>query len=600
MLKDDLAILNHPLDTGMLLRKSRGLRRKLRTVAGLEPIRVAVLGGSTTAEVIKFIDVFLLSNGFDPEFYESGYNRFFEDAMFDNEALDSFDPQFIYIHTSSVNIHSWPDPFDSEETVSALVESTYEKYESVWKSLKHKYNATIIQNNFESPFSRPLGNYDATIATGRTQFVNRLNAMFADYARQDESLILHDLHYQASWFGLEHWYDKKQWYAYKYAMNLDVFPLIGESVSAQIRAVLGKSKKCLVCDLDNTLWGGVVGDDGVDGIRIGNETPEAEAYREIQEYVRDLKARGVILAVCSKNEKDNAESGFSHPDSVLNATDFSSFKANWQSKDRNIGAVAEEINIGKDALVFMDDNPVERKLVADNQPEVCVPTIGDDPSRYIELIDKSGYFEITSLNNDDQNRSVMYSQNKQREEQQSIFSDYSEFLVSLEMKAEIAPFSAMYLPRISQLTNKTNQYNLTTKRMSEQELTLYSESSEYTTLYGRLADIYGDNGLVSVVLAHQKNRTLHVDLWLMSCRVIKRDFEWAMFFALKKDAIKRGCDEIIGYFIPTKKNKLVSKHYEILGFSCIKQNGDGSSVWCLSLLDDVPAPSIAIEITNEM
>lgn len=590
-------MVEYPLDVGFLLRKNRKIRRALRENTGLTPVKIAVLGGSTTAEIVKFIDLFLLQNGFNPDFYESEFNQFFEEAVFDNSALDHFAPQFIYVHTSSMNITQWPDVFASEEEVSLLVEQTYQRFEHVWQSLATKYEgATIIQNNFEAPFTRPLGNHDATAHSGKSVFVARLNEKFAEYARSNRSMMVHDIHYQAAWFGLERWYDRRQWHAYKYAMSADAFPQLGRSIAAQMNAVLGQSKKCLVCDLDNTLWGGVIGDDGVEGIKLGHETPQGEAFSEMQSYVRSLKQRGILLAISSKNDEHNAKAGLAHPDSQLTTVDFTQIRANWQSKDTNLKSIAADINIGLDSLVFIDDNPVERQLVSEQLLCVAVPNIGDDISQYVSVLDKAGYFEITSLNEEDANRGQMYLQNNQREQQQNQFADYRQFLHSLEMKAEIGPFTGVYVSRIAQLTNKTNQFNLTTRRYSEQEISGFSESKQHITLYGRLSDRYGDNGLVSVIVGHKVDQTLHIDLWLMSCRVIKREFEQAMFTALKKSAVEAGCKKIIGTYIPSKKNGLVAEHYPSLGFSFMQQHEDGSMAWQLELTNSLEHQEIPIKI----
>ncbi|MCG7499640.1 HAD-IIIC family phosphatase [Vibrio sp. Of7-15] len=587
----------YPLDVGHLQRKNRKMRRTLRENETLTPVKVAVLGGSTTAEMVKFIDLFLLQQGFNPEFYQSEFNQFFEEAVFENSDLAQFSPQFIYVHTSSMNITKWPDAFASEEEVSLLVEQTYQHFEQVWQSLAAKFEgATIIQNNFEAPFSRPLGNFDATAYSGKSVFVSRLNDKFAQYARNNRAMMVHDIHYQAAWFGLERWYDRRQWHAYKYAMSTDAFPLLGRSVAAQINAVLGRSKKCLVCDLDNTLWGGVVGDDGVDGLKLGHETPQAAAFSEMQQYVHSLKQRGVLLAISSKNDIHNAKLGLAHPDSQLAVSDFTQICANWQCKDTHLKSIAADINIGLDSLVFIDDNPAERQLVSEQLPSVSVPNIGHDISQYISVLDKAGYFEITSLNKEDATRGQMYLQNNQRAQQQAQFSDYRQFLYSLEMKADIGPFEGVYLSRIAQLTNKTNQFNLTTQRYTEQEISALSESDQHVTLYGRLSDCYGDNGLVSVIVGRIVGKALHVELWLMSCRVIKREFELAMFTALKTFAVKADCEEIIGTYIPTTKNALVAEHYPSLGFDFVQQHDNGHTIWKLALTNSPQHQEIPITI----
>jgi FkbH-like protein len=337
-----------------------------------------------------------------------------------------------------------------------------------------------------------------------------------------------------------------------------------------------------VLDLDNTCWGGVIGDDGLDGIQIGTETAVAEAYTAFQQYAKDLKDRGITLAVCSKNDFANAKEGFSHPDSILKFEDFTSFKANWDPKSHNIVDIAKEINIGIDALVFIDDNPVEREIVSSQVPHVSVPDIGDDITQYIDYIDKSGYFEPIALLEDDTMRNKYYEDNKKRLEEETQFQSYDEFLESLDMSGEIKAFSPVYLDRITQLTNKTNQFNLTTKRYTFAEIEEMSNSDKYITLYGKLSDKFGDNGLISIVIGELKERTCHIDLWLMSCRVLKRGMEEAMLDSLVSECQKSNIKTILGYYYKTKKNSMVLDLFEKFGFELKEQNGD-DSVWELNI-----------------
>jgi len=287
----------------------------------------------------------------------------------------------------------------------------------------------------------------------------------------------------------------------------------------------------------------------------------------------------VLLAVCSKNDVENAREGFSHPDTVLRLEDFSAFKANWNPKPDNIREIAAELNIGLDSLVFVDDNPAERAIVASQLPEVAVPDVGSDVSLFAEAIEREAYFEPAAIVQDDLDRAAFYTANVQRDNHASAFASYAEFLESLEMTAEIGPFAPVYLGRIAQLINKTNQFNLTTRRYTAAEVEAAATDSASVTLYGRLADKFGDNGLVSVVIGTQRGSALDIDLWLMSCRVLKREMEWAMFDALVEECHKRGVGEIHGIYIPSKKNGMVAEHYGVLGFRRVQSEPDGRTLW---------------------
>jgi FkbH-like protein len=295
---------------------------------------------------------------------------------------------------------------------------------------------------------------------------------------------------------------------------------------------------------------------------------------DFQRYVKDLQRRGVILAVCSKNDIENAREGFSHPDSILKLEDFAVFKANWNPKPDNIREIAAELNIGLDSMVFLDDNPAERSLVANQLPDVAVPEIGSDVSRFADALEQERYFEVHKVVQDDLNRSAFYSSNADRSAYQTGFRDYGEFLASLEMSAEIAPFSPVYLERITQLINKTNQFNLTTRRYTSAEVELISRDPTCITLYGRLADRFGDNGLVSVLIARVSGEIAEVDLWLMSCRVLNREMEFAIFDTLVEHCQARGVRHIRGVFIPSKKNGMVAGHYPALGFLPLPESSE--------------------------
>lgn len=576
-------VFRYPFDANYLLRKKRSIRRELLLAPNLMEKRVAILGGSTTSEIKDMLELFLLHDGIKPVFYESEYNRYYEEILFAGDKLQEFSPEIIYIHTSNVNISRYPALKQTAAEIQELIVAEIGRFKDLWDRIAIDYACPVIQNNFELPQERSLGNLDAYDPRGRTHFINELNRHFSEQARVRGNLYLNDINYLSSWIGLERWYDKQTWHANKYAMSFDAIPPLAHNLTTIVRAIFGMSKKCLVLDLDNTLWGGVIGEEGLNGIQIGSGNAEAEAYSDFQSYLKGLKERGVLLAVCSKNEESNAREGFSHPDSVLTLDDFSDFRANWEPKHENLREIAKNLNIGIDSLVFADDNPVEREIVRVHEPAVAVPEMGSAVESFIRVIDRSGFFETVSLSNDDLQRHAFYADNAVRMDSQSRFDNYNDFLVSLEMFAEIKPIAPIYLDRVAQLSNKTNQFNLTTRRYSFAELCAICEDARYLTLYGRLQDKFGDNGLVSVMIGLIQGNELHVDLWLMSCRVLKRGMELAMLDCLVLSAKKKNVQFIVGHYVPTQKNKMVGGLFDELGFKNTTCEKDGSSSWVLDI-----------------
>lgn len=584
-------MLDFPLDSNAIIRKRKLIKKELLLTRPVQKIRVAVLGGSTTSEIVNIMELFLIKRGFSPDFYESEYNKYFEDAVFTNARLAAFKPDIIYIHTTQKNIHNYPSYDSNAEQVDQLLQSEVAKFQSIWESLQ-KYNCPIIQNNFDFQLSRSLGNLDSYDIHGKTYFLTRLNLEFARQAQENKSLYINDINHLSAVIGLETWFDQKLWHIAKYALSFDAIPHLANNLANIIGAIFGKSKKCLVVDLDNTCWGGVIGDDGINGISLGNETASGEAFMDFQKYVKELSERGIILAVCSKNDYETAKEGFTHSDSVLKFSDFASFKANWEPKSENIKDIVKEINIGFDAIVFIDDNAAERNIVSSNIPGVIVPDVGDNILDFKHHIDRNGFFEAISFSIDDLNRNIYYTDNNNRVAQQSQFENYYDFLVSLKMKAEIQSFSSQYIERITQLINKTNQFNLTTKRYTTAEVEFFSNSSKHITLYGKLSDKFGDNGLVSVIIGEIKEMIYHIDLWIMSCRVLKREMEYVMLEMLVTECWNKNVTEIIGYYERTSKNDMVSRFYEQLGFEEVSHEDKGRSEWRLLLKDfvkkDVP------------
>ena len=582
---DVLKEMHFPIVPATILRKRHALKRVLLAQANLLPTRIAILGGSTTSELTAMLELFLLFHGIRPSFWESGYNRYSEDALLENPALAAFQPDVVFLHTTWRNVSEFPNLLEPAAEVEQRVRREAARFEALWDRLHERYGAMIVQNNFDLPPLRPLGNLEAFEPSSHTDFLTRLNVEFSAYARTHPHFLINDIHYLCAQVGLAGWHGGTYWYNFHMAVSPTATVALAQNAAALIKSFYGKSKKCLVLDLDHTLWGGVIGDDGIHNLILGADHPVGEAYLDFQRYVKSLRQRGVLLAVCSKNDVANAREGFTHPDSVLKLKDFSAFHASWDPKPHAMRAIAAELNIGLDSLVFVDDNPAERALMRDQLPEVATPEVGSDVARFAEILEAEHYFDVHRIVQDDLSRSAYYDTNAKRSAHQAAFADYGEFLASLAMTAEIAPFTSIYVERITQLINKTNQFNLTTRRYTSAEVESIASDPAYVTLYGRLADKFGDNGLVSVIIGCTVGAALELDLWIMSCRVLNREMELAMFDALVEQCQARGIRNIVGVYIPSKKNAMVADLYLRLGFLHDHEDSQGAQWWRF----DVPA-----------
>ena len=534
--------IDYPFDGNEILKKKKALRRQLIEQNGLLEKRVAILSGATIGDIKDVLELFLLNFGIKPQFYIGNYGRFYEDILFENQELTDFKPDIVYIHTSTRNL--------SDDAI-------LEKLKTVWAKIKETFSCPIIQNNFELP-------YYGFEADGRK--INGLNIEIADYAKENKDFYVNDIQRLSACFGLENWFNEQDYFLYKYAFSVKAIPLFCHNVSKIIKSIYGKNQKCLVLDLDNTLWGGIVGDTGVMNIELGMETALGEAYMAFQKYIKTLYDKGIILAVCSKNDERIAKEAFSNPNMVLRLEDIAVFCANWNSKAENILHIANRLNILPESMVFIDDNPAERELVRRALPEVKVPEV-QEVTDFIRSIEGAGYFDIAHISADDAKRNKYYMADAQRDEMKKNFIDYGDYLSSLQMSSEIRPFVPEHLDRITQLINKTNQFNLTTKRYTFGEIEKISTDSHYVTLFATLDDKFGANGIVSVLIGEVVEKALHIRLWVMSCRVFKRDLELAIFDYLAEICMSRGLEKLIGYYFKTEKNGFVSNLLDDLGFN---------------------------------
>ena len=578
MADDSADILRFPFDGPLLLRKQRKLRRALAAEGGKVGKRIAVLGGSTTEKAVDLMDLFLLSEGIQAQFYQCDYARFWEEAVFDNPELLAFNPDLIIVHTTVRNLSvvgSWtPD----QAVLDDMLEHDRARFKQVWDSLTSRYACPIIQNNFERPPYRMLGSSDVCDPRGISSYVLRMNEFLYDYVRENSRVYVHDIDYLSARVGLSRWHDQDSWFLYKSAFAMSLTADYAYSVTRIVKALFGKNKKAVVLDLDNTLWSGVVGDDGPEGIVMGSETALGERHRALQEYLRHFPEIGVILAVNSKNDEENALAGLQHEDCLLPPSSFAAIAANWNPKSENMKLLADVLSLGMDSFVFVDDNPAEREIVSMSAPGVTSIDF-EDVGQVARLIDDGGYFEVVSLTDDDAKRAEMYRANAARTQFQASYDDYGAYLDAMEMKCEVNGFDSRYIARIAQLTNKTNQFNLTTLRCTEDDINRFSMNEAAICLSFKLKDKFGDNGLISVVLAECEGDVAHIRLWLMSCRVLKRGVEDFAFNELAQRAIEKNVSKLRGYYYPTKKNGMVKELYPSLGFTCVEADDEGNSVW---------------------
>ncbi len=588
------------MDAELILRKRKALLRNLLASEGLTPVKIAVVGSSTTQEYLDLLEVLLLADRLQPTYHQGDYNRFYEESVVDPRDLISFGPDVVILPTCASAIRSFPPLGATEEVFQQCIEAEAQRFRQVWDSIEQHTTALILQNNFEPPATQVLGGLEGVSPGGRLRFCRCLNEAFAQEALKRKRLVIMDQAGVYETLGRDRFLDPRRWFRYKILTTPEGSLELARVTAGIFRAIYGRSRKCLALDLDNTLWGGIIGDDGPERIQIGRETPQAEAYTAFQEYCLRLHDRGIILAVCSKNEESIARKGFEHPDSVLKLSHFAAFKANWEPKHENLIAIARKLNIGLDSLVFVDDNPAERHIVSAQLPSVAVPDMGTDVEEFIRIIERHRYFEVLSLVAEDLARAGQYGDNTKRTEAASRFKDYGEYLLSLEMRAEISGWKEVYLDRITQLCNKTNQFNLTTRRYTPAEIQAIHSDQSYITLYGKLSDTFGDNGLISLVFGCRQDARFTIETWLMSCRVLKRDMEMAMLDSLVARCQASGVREIFGDYYPTEKNGLVSDLYEKLGFTCLHRDEGGASSWRLSLEEPYePRNRYIKEITHD-
>jgi FkbH-like protein len=539
-------------------------------VSGLRPLRIALLSSHTVDHLVPAIRVAGLQRRLALSVHVAPYGMYRQALLMDDAELASFAPQLIVLALDARDAPLQLPLEASQADADAAVADRVDELRLLWRRARERYAAQVVQQTIV-PADPPLfGSFEALVPASPYALIDRLNAAIRAAAREDGVLLM-DLAWEAArgsyGDGLA---EPVRWHQAKQLVSPNLAPLYGDQLARIAAASAGLSRKCLVLDLDNTLWGGVVGDDGVDGIHLGQGSPSGEAFLTFQRYAAQLARRGIILAVCSKNDLSVAEAAFNHPEMALKRSDIAAFVANWEDKAGNLRRIASMLDIGLDSLVFVDDNPAERDIVRRELPEVAVPELPDDVADYPARVAAAGYFEAVSFTSDDATRGRNYALNAERKAALSQATDMEGYLRGLEMVLTATPIGAAELARSTQLINKTNQFNLTTRRYSEAEVERIASDPAAVALAIRLADKFGDNGLISVVLARPDaavaSDELLIDSWLMSCRVLGRQVEDAVLEVLANAATAAGYRALIGEYRPTERNGMVAEHYPRLGF----------------------------------
>jgi len=550
---------------------SRAIRRCRAAVADLSPLsgfRLGVLASTTFDLVIDCIPAAAARHGVSVEIVSAPYDQVMQQALDPTSDINR-------AHLDAVLVaidHRWLNLDHADLASGGLerVQSALAKLQAVVQNLRSHGNAAAILQTVPAPPQTLFGSYDRRVPGSVRTMVDDINRGIVALADDTGSYVL-DAAALAERIGTDLWFDPVHWVSYKLPFSAECFPVYADMLGRLLGAIRGKARKCLVLDLDNTVWGGVIGDDGLEGIVVGQGSPRGEAFLSVQQCALELRQRGVILAVSSKNDDAVARRPFrEHPDVLLREDHFAVFQANWIDKPANLEAIAKALNIGVDALVVLDDNPAERAQIRAALPMVAVPELPNDPSRYAWYLMAAGYFEAVAYSTEDAARADSYQADARRTEVMATTRDLGDYLKSLEMKIRFAPFDAKSRQRITQLINKTNQFNLTTRRYTEADVAAMEVDDAVFTLQVRLEDKFGDLGMIGVVICRAAGDTWEIDTWLMSCRVLGRRVEETVLAHLIPAAREHGITWLLGTYLPTAKNALVSDHYAKLGFTPIE------------------------------
>ena len=534
--------------------------------SSLRTIKLAVLGDTATQFLTQALKGLGYDNGFNLEIWEADFNQI-ERQVYDlSSDLYEFKPEMVIVFQSSHKLLGKYNKIKPDQ-YTLFAANELEVIENIYSNLTSNLNAKVIYYNYTEIDDAIFGNYANKTESSFLYQLRKLNYELMLLASKKPNLYLCDISSIQNQVGKLNFFQPSMYISTEMVLSIDVLPKVASKTINLINTINGKFKKCVILDLDNTTWGGIIGDDGIEKIQIGS-LGIGKAFSEFQYWIKKLKDRGIIVAVCSKNTESIAKEPFEkHPDMVLRLSDISVFIANWDNKVDNIHQIQSILNIGFDSMVFLDDNPFERNIVKENIPEICVPELPEDPADYLEYLYELNLFETVSFSNEDTARTKLYQIEAERVKVHKKFTNEGDFLKNLEMVSVIEPFNKFNTPRIAQLSQRTNQFNLRTIRYSEDDIERISNSKDFVTFSFTLEDKFGDNGLICAIILNKENEeTLFIDTWFMSCRVLKRGMEIIVLNTIVDFAKENGFIHIKGEYIPTAKNGIVKDHYLNLGF----------------------------------
>jgi FkbH-like protein len=563
------------LDYFKLIKEAKKLSKSHSSMA----IRVAILADCAPQQLTAIFKVMAAKSALEIETYEAPYDAIELEVYDSSSGLYGFKPDYVVLLNSTQRLRArFQNTFTDD--VNEKVELELNKITVLWETIHKNCPAVILQSTFVLPFERTFGNYDCKIPGTLTQFTKDLNQGIVLRARAHNFVLINDVDYLAGYVGRKNWFDEKLWVLAKTPCTLDCLPLLAQNIIDIVTASSGRVTKCVVMDLDNTIWGGVIGDDGIEGIVLG-DLEEGEVFVALQRFLLTLKQRGIVLAVCSRNEFQNAVLPFRHhAQMILKESDIAVFVANWGNKADNIRHIQEALNIGLESMVFLDDSAFERNLVRECLPEVIVPELPDDPALYLRTICELNLFEASAFTETDRKRVELYKVEAAREQFRTSFSNIEEYLRSLDMKIKLERFNEFNLPRIAQLIQRSNQFNLMTRRYSESDCERFmNDEAGFFPFSVTLKDKFGDYGLISVVNLKLGRGEMQIDEYLMSCRVIQRGVENFVMNRIFSFARNKGVSRVTARYIRTKKNAMVSEFFGQFGFTKTVTDTDGNSDW---------------------
>ena len=553
----------------------------------LQPVRLAFVCNATTSMIAPAIAATGLRHGLHVGVHEPAFGQIFQSVLDPESDLYRARPHVVLLALDHRAFDLRQDPAEDASQADARVGAAIDQIVLLSENVHRYSDATVIVQTIAPPPGALFGHLDGALPGTRLYAIEEFNARLRRHAGSSADVLL-DLAGLAASVGTTRWHDPVMWHLAKLPFAGEFAPLYADHVCRILGALRGRSRKCLVLDLDNTVWGGEIGDAGPEGIVLGQGDPVGEAFLEVQRTALDLRRRGIVLAVCSRNDEETARRPFrQHPDMLLREEHIAVFRINWQDKADNLQDIARTLNIGLDSLVFLDDNPAERANVRARAPAVAAPELPADPAFYPLVLTSAGYFESLAFVSEDRERADYYEANARRVSLQQSAGSIDDYLASLNMTVSLKPFDAVGRARITQLINKTNQFNLTTRRYSEDQVKAMEQAPDVYTLQVRLSDTFGDSGMISVVICRKRPKLWQIDTWLMSCRVLGRKVEHAVLNQLAADAKREGAESLAGVYIPTPKNKLVEQHYERLGFQPAGTGDSGCAEWVLRLSDHV-------------